>query len=224
MKGIKKKWLPAAFGLMAGMALSLPTEAVVVPIETTSSTNIIGIGADPDSGSSYDQVGFFGGPVNPSPDLTPNIVSPMTEITLGHVTFLVDQNCIGACTTTSVPGTLQFTITSLGETKTVDLGFTWSNSPRTDGPDSRSNGTLVFNSFTPTPLVFTSGFESLVMELLKPQPFIVATGVTDPDQTNLNIKANVYLIIPEPSSLPLLGIGLLAFGLNRRSRAKAGQL
>ena len=220
MKGIKKKWLPAAFGLMAGMALSLPTEAEVVPIVSTNSNSYTQIGDTTSGASTYDEVGFFGATVNP--DLIPNLVSPLTTITLGQVQFTAGDNCGGnACDTATFPGTLQYTITALNQTKTVDLGFTWSNSPTGPDPNIRYGGTLVFTPLSPTPLIFTSGFEHLVMTLLTPQTLIVTA---DAIPRFRDVQADVRLIIPEPSSLPLLGIGLLAFGLNRRSRAKATAL
>ena len=221
MKGIKKKWLPAAFGLMAGMALSLPTEAVVVPIVSTNSNSITQIGDTTVGQSNYDEVGFKGDTV--SPDLIPNLVSPETKITLGRVQFTVGDNCGGnACDTNTVQGNLQYTITALSQTKTVDLGFTWSNSPTGPVSSTRYGGTLVFTPLSSVPLIFTSGFESLIMTLITPGVFEVKTADAIPRFQD--VEADVRLIIPEPSSLPRLGIGLLAFGLNRRSRAKATAL
>jgi hypothetical protein len=230
MKGIKKIWLPAAFGLLSGSLFCLPVEARPVTISTDVVNNVVGIGTL--TSSNYDQLNFSTNSSTPDliPDLVPNPNVTQT-ITLGTALYSMNQDtcttiaCSGPVSTNDInPNStlapLTFTIVSEGVKQNVSLGFTWSTvyTPF-DGinPLNRVSGTLVFSDFNST-FIFHNGFDSLIITLIKPQE-ITYENFNPNIPLQIPIQALVQLI-PEPSSLPLFGIGLVAFALVRRRNFK----
>ena len=230
MKGIKKIWLPAAFGLLFGNFFCLPVEAKLVTISTDVVNNVTAIGSL--TSSAYDQLNFVensGETLNLVPDLVPNPNVTQT-ITLGISNYSMSQNCkFLECSgpvsynnpdPNSPFAPLIFSIVSEGVKQNVSLGFTWSTTNVIEDDINgyqRVNGSLVFSDFNTT-FVFHNGFDSLLITLL--QPDNVTNFFDNPNQPMpIEIKALIQLI-PEPSSIPLFGIGLAAWAVARRRNFK----
>ncbi len=237
MKGMKKIWLPATFGLLFGNFFSLPVEARSVTVTTSDAVdNITAIGNLAESQFDIVDFGHGSSTVNLTPDLVPN-PNLAQSITLGQLTFAADQgNCGSAGCSGPVVKTLQFSVFGTGKAQVVDLTFTWDTSWFIDpdlGPlrqdaclsfnngatgtacnpsDSPNGGTQVVSSFLPSPFRIPYGFDSLLITLLQPQDIIQPV---DAQIYSYDIKALVQLI-PEPSSLPLMGLGLAALAFARR--------
>ncbi len=231
MKGIKKIWLPAAFGLLFGNFFCLPVEAKLVTISTDVVNNVTAIGSL--TSSAYDQLNFVensGETLDLVPDLVPNPNVTQT-ITLGFANYSMNQNCkFLECSgpvsynnpdPSSPFAPLIFSIVSEGVKQNVSLGFTWSTSNVIEddiGGYLRVNGSLVFSPFNTT-FVFHNGFDTLLITLQPPQNVIEYSNMNPNEPKPVEITALIQLL-PEPSSLPLFGIGLAAWALARRRNFK----
>ena len=237
MKGTKKIWLFAVFGLLACNLYSLPAEARSVTVQSTTAADITNIGNLAGLSTTLDIVGFEGQSVTTEliPDLVPN---PNVEqrIVLGLLSYTAGQNCVGSVCSGPQVKTLNFTINSEGLSQVVNLTFTWDTEVSQDpftGATTRDFGCLSFNngatgtacnggthvvsSFLPSPFVFNYGFDSLIITLLQPQNIKQSVDETE---ITYEILASIQLI-PEPSSLPLLAIGLAAWTFARKRKALA---
>lgn len=237
MKGMKNIGLAAILGLLVSYALSLPAYARNVTIATSSSGQITGIGDLTGNPTGSDQVEFTGLPPN-TVTLTANIAPTeqnALRITLGEVSFTQNQNCQEfACT--DPLGPTQFATLSgyplrIGlsgdgsQQQFSNLNFQeWSTQWDTyRGFAYRNSGSLIFSPFQAQPLIFNFAFDTLIIQLLKPQDIIDAP--TSDENTGEGLTKTVKLealvwLIPEPSSIGLMGIGLLAMAFGRKPRRK----
>lgn len=218
MTYMKKNGWRAAFAfLAAGCAFATPANAIQVDYTILNINNVPGIGDV--VGSGLDILNLTN-PVTGQQNLQTGVPSALLK--LGTLSLSSGDNCGGLpCSGPLVSGpggpaplTFQFksTINSTSVTQDVTLNYTWT--PIVDQTGTFKYGThLVFTDFAIAPIVLDFGFERLQISWQFPQDLLV--DPLTPDTVTADIHA-ILMLLPEPASLSLFGLGLAAISARAR--------